>query len=92
MTLRYTTRALGHLKAIRVYLLERDPQAAAKVLGRIGAAINLLREFPYLGHETAVPGARVVVAAGLPYLVVYGIKENDIIILGIFHAAQDRKP
>lgn len=92
MTLRYTTRALGHLEDIRAYLLERDPEAAVKVLGRIGAAIALLREFPYLGHETAVPGARVIVAAGLPYLVVYGIKDNNVIILGVFHAAQDKKP
>lgn len=92
MTLRHTTRALGHLEAIRTYLLERDPQVATKVLGRIGAAVALLREFPYLGHETAVPGARVIVAAGLPYLVVYGVSNNEIIILGVFHAAQDKKP
>jgi len=92
MTLRYTARALGHLEAIRVYLIERDPEAATKVLGRIGAAIALLREFPYLGHETAVSGARIIIATGLPYLIVYGLKDNDIILLGVFHAAQDKKP
>ena len=92
MTLRYTARALGHLEDIRSYLLERNPEAASQVLGRIGAAVALLREFPYLGHETAVPGARVIIAAGLPYLVVYGMKGDEIIILGVFHAAQDKKP
>ena len=60
--------------------------------GAIGAAIALLREFPYLGHETAVSGARIIIATGLPYLIVYGLKDNDIILLGVFHAAQDKKP
>jgi len=88
--LRYTARALGHLEDIQSYISERNPEAATQVLGRIGAAIALLREFPYLGHETAVPGTRII-AAGLPYLVVYAVKAEEVIILGVFHTVQYKK-
>ena len=35
MRLRYTVHALGHSKAIHDYIAERNPAAAALVVGRI---------------------------------------------------------
>ena len=92
MRVRHTSRARGHLKRIHLYLVERDSQAAVKVMGRLAAAVALLEEFPHLGHTTSVPGSRVIVAAGLPYLIVYRATDDEVIILGVFHAAQNKKP
>lgn len=94
MKLRYTRRALRHLESIRVYLLERDAAASARVMGRVAAVMELLTAFPRMGHETAVPGTRVMVVAGLPYIVAYAIaaEADELVVLGVFHAAQDTKP
>jgi toxin ParE1/3/4 len=93
MTLRYTSRARGHLDHIHGYIAERNPAAARQVMERIRATAELLREFPKLGHQGLVPGTREIVVVGLPYVIVHRIAPDfgDVMdILGIYHAAQDR--
>ena len=93
MKLRYTSRARRHIDGIYSYIADRNPDAARRVIQRIRATAELLREFPLLGHEGIVPGTREMVVVSLPYMIVHRIdpKNEDIVdILGVYHAAQDR--
>ncbi len=94
MRLRYTAEARGHVAAIFNYLNDRNATAATQVAARIRLAAECLAEFPRIGYEGLVPGTYEWVVRGLPYIVVYDISlgdENEIVILGVFHGAQDRE-
>ncbi len=41
-------------------------------------------------REGALPGTREQVVLGLPYILVYQIESDRVIILALFHAAQDK--
>jgi toxin ParE1/3/4 len=93
MELRFSTRARLQLEAIKAYLREHDQGVADAVGRKIRAAAEMLREFPYLGHVGRLSGTRELVVPRLPYVIVYEVNVGDvdeIMILGIFHGAQDR--
>jgi len=91
--LRFTTEAREHIAAIYSYIQDRNPAAATQVVARIRFAAEQLTEFPRMGHAGRVPGTQEWVVRGLPYIIVYqadGTDPEEVLILGIFHAAQDR--
>jgi toxin ParE1/3/4 len=71
MKVRYTIDALLHLAAIHAYIDERNPLAAARVVGRIRAAAERLGESPQIGHAGTAAGTREWAVVGLPYVVVH---------------------
>jgi toxin ParE1/3/4 len=94
MKLRYTADARRHIAAIFSYINDRNPAAATQIISRIRLAAERLAEFPRIGHAGRVPGTHEWVVRSLPYVVVYDISliEDEIVILGVFHGAQDRDP
>jgi toxin ParE1/3/4 len=95
MKLRYTAEARGHIASIFNYISDRNSAAAAQVVARIRLAAERLAEFPRIGRPGRVPGTYEWVVRGLPYVVVYDLSlggEDEIVILGVFHGAQDRQP
>lgn len=93
MTLRFAPRAVNQLANIREHLAARRPESAELVRGRILATIGRLRELPRMGHVGSVAGTRELGVAGLPYVIVYRIDaadDDELVILGVFHAAQNR--
>jgi toxin ParE1/3/4 len=88
--IRYTIEARRDLANIHDYISERNPEAASRVVERIRAAIDLLSEFPRIGHAGRAPGTREWVVKGLPYVIVHEPHEDELVILAIFHGAQDR--
>lgn len=91
--LRFTTEAREHIAAVYSYIQDRNPVAATQVVARIRFAAEQLTEFPRMGHAGRVPGTQEWVVRGLPYIIVYqtdGTDPEEVLILGIFHAAQDR--
>lgn len=95
MRLRYAAEARGHIAAIFNFINDRNPIAATQVVARIRLAAERLAEFPRIGHVGRVPGTYEWVVRGLPYIVVYDISlgdEDEVVILGVFHGAQDREP
>jgi plasmid stabilization system protein ParE len=95
MRLRYTAEARGHIAGIFNYLNDRNPTAATQVVARIRMAAERLAQFPRIGHAGRVPSTYEWVVRGLPYIVVYDVNLGDadeIVILGVFHGAQDREP
>lgn len=61
---------------------------------RVGAAIRdaaeRLRYFPLAGRTGRSTGTREWVVRGYPYILVYEVEAGEVMILGVFHAAQDR--
>jgi plasmid stabilization system protein ParE len=54
-----------------------------------------LVEFPRIGHAGRVAGTYEWVVRGLPHIIVYqtgAVDSDEVLILGVFHAAQDREP
>jgi toxin ParE1/3/4 len=92
--LRFTAEARGHIAAIYDYVRDRNPVAATQVVARIRTAAEQLTEFPRMGRVGRVHGTHEWVVRGLPYIIVYqpdASGADDVLILGVFHAAQDRE-
>jgi plasmid stabilization system protein ParE len=90
--LRFTAEAREHIAAIFSYIEDRNPVAATQVVGRIRLAAERLTEFPRMGHMGRVAGTYEWVVRGLPYIIVYQMDADEVLILGVFHGAQDREP
>ena len=93
MNLRFTPQARRHLEAIAEYLGARSPAAARSVGQRIRETIELLMNFPMIGHQGFLEGTREMVVPGLPYVIVHRIdpaESDTLVILGIYHGAQRR--
>jgi toxin ParE1/3/4 len=89
--LRYTVDALNHLEAINDFVAERNPAAARRIAADFRAAALRLCAFPQIGRIGQVPGTHEWVVHGSPYLIVYEVQDasNEIVILGVFHGAQN---
>ncbi|MES2193573.1 MAG: type II toxin-antitoxin system RelE/ParE family toxin [Pseudomonadota bacterium] len=91
----YTAQARQHIAAIFGYIADRNPVAATQVVARIRQAAERLTEFPRMGRAGRVTGTHEWVVRGLPYIIVYqtgAADADEVLILGVFHAAQDREP
>lgn len=93
MKVRFTIEALTHIAGIHFYIARRSPQAAARVVARIFAGAERIGEFPQIGHAGSVSETHEWTVRGLPYVIVHEIDNDNgqVVILGIFHAAQARR-
>ena len=94
MKLRFSLAAIADAEGIRDYIAQDNPGAAVRVVDRIGATIEILRDFPRLGHAGLVEGTLELLVPGLPYVVIYEQNrdaEGGITILRIYHVARDRE-
>ena len=89
MRLRYTLPALADLDSILTYIAEGSPQGAARVQKRIQDAISLLLVYPEIGLRTDDPDIRRLTTMPYPFLVVYELGSEEIIIHAIRHGARD---
>ncbi len=89
MRVRFLSAAFRDLGEIEEYIARDNPIAAQAVARRIAEQIDKLRAIPYLGRPGAAPGTRVLVVPRLPYVVIYEILGNEIMILGVMHGARN---
>jgi addiction module RelE/StbE family toxin len=90
MRLRWTTPASQDLYAIARRIRKDNPSSAREVTRTIYAGCETLRTFPYRGRKGRKEDTRELVFPGLPYIVVYRIKEETVELIRIYHGAQDR--
>ncbi len=89
MRIRWTTPARRNIRAILEYLGERNPDAAELVENIILKAVERLLEQPFLGRPGHVAETRELVIARSPYIVVYGITSDAVVIYHVYHGAQN---
>lgn len=54
------------------------------------AAARRAALFPEAARPTAVPGVREIILPDYPYIMPYRVESNTLIILRVFHTAQER--
>jgi toxin ParE1/3/4 len=91
LKLRFTGRARAHLERIYDYISVRSPGAARRVIARIRQTADGLGAFPLIGHKGLLPNTLEMNVKGLPYIIVYRVEGTEVIILAVFHGAQDRE-
>ena len=90
MRLRFTSRALRQFILIAEYISQDNPSAARKVGRKIRKTCALLPKLPLIGRRDIRKGTRELSVSGLPYVIVYQLADDEIVILGIYHVRQLR--
>ena len=91
MKVRYNRRALVQIEEIHVYIAERNPRAAARVIARIEELCEKLSEFPGMGHQSDHSDIRVLPVVRYPYLIFYTVvgADDEVRILRVRHGRRE---
>lgn len=84
----WSALARARLQEIRAFVAQDKPEAAARLATRIVSVVENLREHPYLGRAGVEPGVRELVIGGTPYIVLYWIHAERVVISTIWHGKQ----
>ena len=98
MRVRFSLEARADLNNHLAYIKQRSPQGARRVRASIYAAARRAALFPEAARRPgepgdepgAVPGTREIVLPDYRYIMPYRIEGDTLVILRVFHAAQDR--
>jgi toxin ParE1/3/4 len=74
------------------YIAERNPSAAITMGDAIEAAVARLAHNPNSAPPGRVPGTRELVVTATPYVVVYCVEQDAVVILRVLHGAQRWPP
>jgi len=88
MRVKWLRTALANLDAEAEYIAQDNPSAALRTVAAITEAVDLLRRHPALGRAGRVLGTRELVVPNTPYIVPYRIRNRQVEILRVFHAAR----
>jgi toxin ParE1/3/4 len=89
MAIVWTTAARRDVNEIWDFIEVRNPDAAELVSSEILRAVEGLLQFPKRGKPGRVKETRELVVSGLPYVVVYLLADENVVILRVLHGAQD---
>lgn len=85
----WTKQAVQQLDQAHDYIaLVNSEEIAAQVTLHIAAHVEQLATFPMSGRLGRVPGTRELVISTTPFVAVYRIEKERIVILAIYHGAQ----
>jgi len=90
--IRYSPEFLEKITDIFNFIDKDSHNSAVNVKRRIFQSINMLSEFPYIGHIGFNKDTLELSISNLPYIIVYNINDikNEVRILTIWHCAQSR--
>jgi len=83
MKLRWTPRAVADLEEISDYLVAASPQAWEHLLQRLERLSEAILDFPLMGKAGLVPGTREFVVSGTPYILVFQVKDEAVVIVSV---------
>ena len=89
MKLTITSDALRDRRNAIAYLNERSPSAARRIDKAISRDLRTLQRTPLIGRPR-LGGTRESVVQRTPYIIVYEVLDREIVVLRIWHHAQDR--
>jgi toxin ParE1/3/4 len=89
MAIVWTTAARRDVNEIWDFIEVRNPDAAELVSSEILRAVKGLLQFPKRGKPGRVKETRELVVSGLPYVVVYLLADERVVILRVLHGAKD---
>jgi toxin ParE1/3/4 len=85
----WTEQAIQQLDQARDYVaLSNSEEVAARITTLIVTAIQQLSSFPMSGRSGRIPGTRELVLSTTPFIAAYAINRDRIVILALYHGAQ----
>jgi plasmid stabilization system protein ParE len=91
MRIRWTPAAAADLQSINDYLREHHPGYRGATMRKLYGTIRDLSRWPERGRPGREEGTREILFPPMPYIAVYRLKDRNIEILRIYHAAQSRE-
>ncbi len=88
MRIIWLAEAERDLDRIVEYIAEDNPTAVLSVLSDLREAPLVLLEHPRFGRPGRVEGTRELVISGLPYILPYEIRDQEIRILAVMHTSR----
>ncbi len=90
MRVRWTDRALAHVREIENYIAADSPASGEKMVASIFQAIDRLRRFPQSGRSAGEwnrrPYREIIEP---PYRILYEIQGDTVFILAVVHGRRD---
>jgi addiction module RelE/StbE family toxin len=87
--IKWTEQATQQLDQAHDYItLSNNKAVAARITMQIVTTVQQLAAFPTSGKAGRVLGTRELVISNTPFIAAYTIDKADIIILAIYHGAQ----
>ena len=86
---RWTPAAVDDLEQIGNYLLEKNPSQAESTVRKIYDVAQSLIAFPNRGRLGRMTHTRELLASPLPFIVVYQVSDQAVIIIRIFHSSEN---
>ena len=86
----YGAQARSDIASIHVYITERNPAAARRVVAAIRHTAGLLAENPLLGRPDQQGLGRVAVVPRFGYLIFYRVEGETVEIRYILHPSRNR--
>lgn len=90
LEVRWSPRAAARLGEIKRFVALDKPHAAERLITRIAAMAEVLKTHPNVGRIGNNPGTRELVIAGTPYVLIYRVYRNQVVITTVWHAARLR--
>lgn len=90
MKVRYSATAAADLGDILDYLTERNPRAAAKIGATIEATADRIAVYPESSPITDEPPVRMTPVGRYPYLIIYIVERDEVLIVRVLHGARLR--
>jgi toxin ParE1/3/4 len=85
----WTEQATRQLDQAHDYItLSNSQEVAAQITMHIVTSVQQLATFPMSGRPGRVPGTRELIVSNTPFVVAYRIEKDRIVILAIYHGAQ----
>jgi toxin ParE1/3/4 len=85
----WTDQATRQLDHVHDYIaLSKSERVANRITTKIVMTVQQLASFPRSGRPGRVSGARELVVSNTPFIVAYAIDLPRIVILAIYHGAQ----
>lgn len=81
----WTEPAIRDLLEMRSWIIADEPVTAERVARSIKETVDHLETLPYRGRPGRVPGTRELVPAGWPWIVVYEVMDDRVMILRALH-------
>lgn len=89
MRIEWSDRAVADLKSISEYIeQDRNLETANRITRTIYDTVQSLRRLPYRGRYGRLEDTRELVISGLPWIAIYRVAGERVMILNILHGAQ----
>lgn len=90
MKIVWSRSARADLDAIQTYMLELNPHAGERIWVRIVERVTDLAEMPLAYPIDGDGPLRRLVVTRTPYVVLYGVTDDEVRIEAVFHMSRER--